>query len=129
VLRDVRLEIDLGSDRLLLDADYTQVEQMLTNLLENAARHAPAGSTIRVTARRHGHLVELAIADEGPGIAEFERDLVFEPFRRGYGSSSSGIGLAICRAIVEAHGGSISVGVAPGGGARFVVTLPSRDDG
>ena len=66
------------------------------------------------------------VDDEGTGIAPFERQRVFEPFRRGDGSSSSGIGLAICKAIVEAHGGTIAVTGAPSGGARFVFTVPAR---
>ncbi len=57
-------------------------------------------------------------------MAHFERERIFEPFRRGEGSSSSGIGLAICREVVTAHGGTIAVEPTPGGGATFVVTLP-----
>ena len=60
------------------------------------------------------------------GVPRSERARIFEPFRRGHGSRSSGIGLAICKAIVEAHGGTITVGDAPGGGARFSFTLPVR---
>lgn len=73
------------------------------------------------------HLVEVWIDDEGPGIARFERERIFEAFRRGEGSSSSGIGLAICKAIVEAHGGTITAKGAPVDGARFLFSVPRRD--
>ena len=106
----VRLQVDIAPDLPLVDGDYTQLEQVLTNLLENAARYAPPrvdGSRSRPG--RDGGMVELSVADEGIGIPEFERARVFEPFRRGEGSRSSGVGLAICKAIVEAHGGTIAV--------------------
>jgi two-component system sensor histidine kinase KdpD len=123
-----RVQVDLAH-LPLVDGDYTQLEQVVTNLLENAARHAPSGSTIRVGGREAGGRVEVFVDDEGTGIAPFERQRIFEAFRRGDGSSSSGIGLAICKAIVEAHGGTITVSGAPGGGARFLFTLPRRDAG
>jgi two-component system sensor histidine kinase KdpD len=71
-------------------------------------------------------LVEVYVEDEGPGVPIVERERLFEPFRRGRGSPSSGIGLAICKAIVEAHGGTIAVADAPDHGARFTFTLPTR---
>lgn len=113
----------------LVDGDYSQLDQVVSNLLENAARHAPLGSTVRIGGREAGGLVEIWIDDEGAGIAPFERARLFEPFRKGDGSSSSGIGLAICKAIVEAHGGRIAADAAPGGGARFRFSLPKRDQG
>jgi signal transduction histidine kinase len=67
------------------------------------------------------------VADEGIGVPDWERAKVFEPFRRGEGSASSGVGLAICKAVVEAHGGTISVDRTPGGGATFAVSLPARE--
>jgi signal transduction histidine kinase len=71
-------------------------------------------------------MVEMTVADEGIGVARFDRERIFEPFRRGEGSGSSGVGLAICKAIVEAHGGTIDVRPNPGAGARFRFTLPIR---
>lgn len=121
-----RVQFDLGQ-LPLVDGDYTQLEQVVTNLLGNAARHAPPGSTIRLGGREVGTFVELWVDDEGPGIARFERERIFEPFRRGEGSSSSGVGLAICKAIVEAHGGTITARGAPSGGARFLFSVPKRD--
>jgi two-component system OmpR family sensor kinase len=71
--------------------------------------------------------VEVRVSDEGIGVPDWERTKIFEPFRRGEGSGSSGVGLAICKAVVEAHGGTIAVDRTPGGGATFVVCLPARD--
>ena len=125
LFRHVRVECDLPADLPLVHADYTQLDQVLTNLLENAARHAPPRSTVRVGARAAGGSVEVWVADEGPGVAPFERARIFQPFRTGDGGTpSTGVGLAICRALVEAHGGTIDVGPAPGGGARFTFTVP-----
>lgn len=127
LLREVRVATRLPEHVPLVDADYVLVDQAVTNLLENATRHTPLGSTITIEAHERGDMIEVAVSDHGPGVPPHERDSIFEPFRTGSPSNgvwSSGIGLAICRAIVEAHGGSISAGDAPGGGARFAFTLP-----
>jgi two-component system sensor histidine kinase KdpD len=127
LFRRARLQVDVAAGLPLVDGDYSQLDQVLTNLLENAARYAPPGSTVRVAARSTGSdSVEMRVVDEGIGIPEWERNRVFEPFRRGEGSASSGVGLAICKAVVEAHGGRIAVERTPGGGATFVVQLPVR---
>jgi K+-sensing histidine kinase KdpD len=126
LFRRVRVQLELPDDLPLVDGDYSQLDQVFTNLLENAARHAPPGSIVRVSGRRCGDMVELRVSDEGIGIPDWERGKVFEPFRRGEGSASSGVGLAICKAVVEAHGGRIAVERTPGGGATFVVTLCVR---
>ncbi len=127
VLRNVRVQMDVPFTLPLADGDYTLVDQVVTNLLENAARHTPDGSTVRVRAREHGGWIEVSVSDQGPGVDPEDRDQIFEPFSRGKGSTSSGVGLAICKAIVEAHGGSIAVKSATAngrGGATFVFTLP-----
>ena len=129
LLRQRRVQVDLPPDLPLVDGDYTQIGQVITNLLENAARHAPGGSTIHVGGHAAGDVVEVWVDDEGFGVPQFERGRIFEPFRRGEGSSSSGIGLAICKAIVESHGGTIVAEGAPAGGARFRFTLPRHDAG
>ncbi|MDQ6725887.1 MAG: DUF4118 domain-containing protein [Actinomycetota bacterium] len=128
LFRRVRVQVDMAADLPLVDADYSQLDQVITNLLENAARHSPQGSTVLIGARRRGGMVELWVADEGVGVATFDRSRIFEPFRRGEGSSSSGVGLAICKAIVEAHGGAIEVQANSGGGAKFCFTLPVRHE-
>jgi len=117
------VEVDVGPGLPLIDADYSQIDQVISNLLENAARHAPPGTAVRVCARVVGSMVELSVSDAGAGVASAEREVIFEPFHKGRGSTSSGVGLAICKAIVEAHAGTIGVDSA-GGGARFHLTLP-----
>jgi K+-sensing histidine kinase KdpD len=126
LFRQVRVQVDVPEGLPLVDADYTQLDQVVTNLLENAARHSPPRSTIRVEAVARAGMVEICIADEGIGVARFDRERIFEPFRRGEGSASSGVGLAICKAIVEAHGGTIDVAPNPGAGAKFRFTIPVR---
>jgi two-component system sensor histidine kinase KdpD len=122
----VRVRTDLPDGLPLVDGDYAQLEQVVTNLLANLARHAPTGTDVWVIARGDEHEVHLEVSDRGDGIPESEWSRIFEPFQRGAGSASSGIGLAICKAIVEAHGGSIRVEHTFGGGATFVVVLPAR---
>ena len=125
LLRDVSVVVDLAPGLPLVDADYTLVDQVITNLLENATRHTPPQGKVRIAGRVVGDRVEVAVEDEGPGVPGVERDAIFEPFRTGSTPQpSSGVGLAICRAIVEAHGGTITVGDASSGGARFAFTLP-----
>ena len=126
LFRQVRVQIEVPDDLPLVDADYVLLDQVITNLLENAARHSPPMSTVRVTAREQAGLVIVSVSDEGPGVATYQADKIFEPFQRGDGSQSSGVGLAICRAIVEAHGGLIELTAAPEGGAKFTFTLPVR---
>jgi two-component system sensor histidine kinase KdpD len=122
----VRVQVTMP-ERPLVDGDYSQLDQLVTNLLENAARHAPEGSTLRIDARPRNGMIEVRVSDEGIGVPDWQRERLFEPFRRGEGSSSSGVGLAICKAIVEAHGGRIWVERTPGGGATFAFTLPVRE--
>ena len=126
LFRQVRVQLDIPADLPLVDGDYSQLDQVLTNLLENAARYAPPSSTVRVEASDRGDMVEVRVVDEGIGVPDHERARIFEPFRRGEGGAS-GVGLAICKAIVEAHGGAIDVRRTPGGGATFAFTLPVRN--
>ena len=112
--------------------DRDAIVRVLTNLLDNARKYAPEGSKVHVTVQLEGEdLVRFGVADEGPGIPEGERDEVFERFRRLDGGSSKpgeGLGLYICRGLVEAHGGSIRVDDGPHGGAEFSFTLPRAGD-
>ena len=104
-------------------ADSIQIDQVLTNLLENSLRHAPIGSTIRVTARQRGGAVEVAVNDDGPGFSPHARVHLFEPFQHN-DHRSTGLGLAVCKAIVDAHNGTISIRDEPSGGAHIWFTLP-----
>jgi signal transduction histidine kinase len=116
-----------GVDPVLMDAQ--QIERVLSNLLGNALRHTPAGGTVRVEAARTADGVRVEIRDTGEGIDDADLPHVFERFYRGEKSRSratggAGLGLAIAKGIVEAHGGRIGVDGAPGEGARFFFTLP-----
>jgi K+-sensing histidine kinase KdpD len=123
------VEVQIDPDLPLIDGDPVLLDEVISNLLENAARYAPAGSTVSVelTASEE-HTVTLWVRDHGPGVDPDSVDKVFQPFWRGAESNSSGLGLAIVRAIVEAHNGSIAIVETPGGGATFEVRLPARED-
>ena len=124
LLQHHRVDVELPEDLPLVDVDHLLVGQVLTNLLENAQRHAPEGTSIRITAAAPGPEVCVAVEDEGPGVAPAERRSVFESFVRFDTGGRAGLGLALCKAFIEAHGGRIWVEAAAGGGARFVFTVP-----
>lgn len=117
--------VDVPADLPPVDVDVVLMEQVLANLLDNAARHSPEGTPVRVSARARGDVVELSVTDRGPGVPTSERERVFTMFSRLGPQGRAGLGLAIAKAFVEAHGQTIHVDDAPGGGARFVVTLPT----
>ena len=111
----------------LLRYDAVLMERVLCNLLENAAKYTPAGSHIVVSAAQHGAWMNVMVYDDGPGLPPGREEAVFEKFTRGERESAKpgvGLGLAICRAIVEAHGGTIRAAASPLGGAAFVIALP-----
>jgi len=121
------IRVALPADLPLLQFDAVLIERVLANLLENAAKYTPTGSTISVGAAATRESVEVWVADEGPGLPPGREELIFEKFERGRKESATpgvGLGLAICRAIVAAHGGSIRGETRAEGGARFVFTLP-----
>lgn len=126
----VALAID--DDLPLLCGDEVMLEQLLSNLLENAARHTPPGTAVEIAAHVDGAELLLIVRDHGPGFADGEAARVFDKFQQGArerAQSGFGLGLAICKAIVDAHGGSIEAGNAQGGGAQFRVHLPLRPRG
>jgi two-component system, OmpR family, sensor histidine kinase KdpD len=127
--RGVRVRTILRDDVPEIRADPVQVDQVLTNLIENAARFSPAGGEVTVVVAPWRSGVEVRVADEGPGVPPEERERVFEPFyRRDDGHrTGSGLGLAIARAIVVAHGGRIWIEGMPVGGAAVVFELPSGE--
>ena len=134
LLRDHVVVMDVTDDCPLADADYGQMDEVLTNLLGNAVRHVPEGSKVIIRARElpidiaaGEAFIEVAVVDHGPGIPEELRERIFEPFQKGPGSRSTGLGLAICRGIITAHGGTIRIDDTPGGGATIVFTIPARD--
>lgn len=122
-----RLRVDLPRELPLLRFDAVLIERVLCNLLENAAKYSPADGDIRIAAALAGDCVELSVSDQGPGFPEPVSGRVCEMFVRGEGESTTpgaGLGLAICRAIVDAHGGRLRIENPAQGGARVVVSLP-----
>jgi two-component system sensor histidine kinase KdpD len=109
---------------VMADADF--IAKVLSNLLENASKYSAAGSPIFVSAERKGEMVQISVADRGMGVDLSEQGLIFERFYRAQGqqTSGTGMGLAISRAIIEAHRGVLSVTSQLGEGSVFSFTLP-----
>ncbi|WP_158922259.1 sensor histidine kinase KdpD [Acidisphaera sp. S103] len=129
ILAAHRVAVDLPAGLPMLALDMVLFEQVLFNLLDNAAKHAPAGSLITIQASQDGDTVTLRIMDEGEGIPAGDAERIFEKFYRAGGPdrrrAGTGLGLAICRGFVEAMGGTIVAANRPDRqGAMFVITLP-----
>jgi signal transduction histidine kinase len=142
----VRVTLDLfeaaaaaASHRLVMTApdepvrarcDPMRIEQVLTNLVNNAIKYSPSGGAVRVAIARRSDTVVITVADEGMGMSADEIDHVFDPFRRGAGAGAgvpgAGLGLFVARRIVEAHGGEIAIESTQGTGSTFTVRLPVR---
>lgn len=121
------VEVALKDGLPEVSADVVQLDQVLTNLLENAARFSAPGMRIRISAHRWHDVIEVRVADRGPGIPSGERERVFEPFYRkdrGEARGGTGLGLAIARAIVVAHGGRMWIEETPGEGTTVCFSLP-----
>jgi two-component system sensor histidine kinase KdpD len=123
------VELSIPADLPLAPLDAVLIEQVLINLLENAAKYTPDNTPIGISARFQRNQVIVEVADRGPGIPEGDEERVFEKFYRGPAATTgerrgAGLGLAICRAILTAHGGTIKAENRPGGGARFWFSLP-----
>jgi two-component system, OmpR family, sensor histidine kinase KdpD len=122
-----RTAVNLSAGLPLILVDATLIAQILNNLLENAAKYTPTGSTITISAVARDPGVLLFVADDGPGLPPGDPDRLFEKFQRGRTESNVvgvGLGLAICRAAARLHGGDIRAMNNPSGGARFEITLP-----
>ena len=136
--RDLRLRIDVAPDARLARFDRLRVGQILTNLVGNAIKYSSPGATIEIETRvpppgapSERRFVEVRVSDDGPGVEPKDRERIFEPYVRAGDEARAGglgLGLAICRRLVEAHGGTIGVSDRPGGGARFTFTLPMGGD-
>ena len=126
-LRDHPLRLTLDPDVPLINCDPVLIERVLVNLLENAAKYTPPGTVIGVTARVEADQINVEVWDEGPGLPPGRELTLFDKFTRGHAESAApgvGLGLAICRAIIDAHGGQIQAENRAMGGARFTFTLP-----
>lgn len=123
--RDITIEarVSLGPT---VYADPVALDRAVANLLANAVRHAPAGSTVRVGIGSRSGWAWISVTDNGPGIPAAEHDQVFERYHRGAGSNGSGLGLAIARQIVESHDGRLELLHPSRSGSTFVIWLPER---
>jgi two-component system sensor histidine kinase KdpD len=119
--------VQLPRDLPLVKFDAILIERVLVNLLENVSKYTPPGSTVTLSAQVIGDQLSVSVADNGPGLPVGREEAVFQKFTRGERESSTpgvGLGLSICRAIVESHQGKITASSRPGGGALFTFTLP-----
>ena len=126
-LRDHPLRLALDPELPLINCDAVLIERVLINLLENAAKYTPTDTAIGITASAATDRLSVEVWDEGPGLPAGREQALFEKFTRGQAESAVpgvGLGLAICRVIVEAHGGQIQAATRAAGGASFVFTLP-----
>lgn len=131
-----QMEVWIEDELPSIKVDEQAIAEVIYTLVDNAAKYSPAGSPIRVGARPGDEVIILSVEDQGPGLRADMRERVFEKFFRamrdgdtGNRTSGTGMGLAIARGIVEAHGGKIRVEDTDNGtGAKFVVTLPTNDD-
>jgi two-component system sensor histidine kinase KdpD len=121
------IRTDLSSDLPLIEVDASLIERVLANLLDNALKYTPANCTIFIGAKTSGKLMYCFVEDDGPGLPAADPETLFEPFTRGQKESSIsgvGLGLALCRSIISAHGGTIHAEPRAPTGARFEMRLP-----
>jgi two-component system sensor histidine kinase KdpD len=119
--------VQLPRNLPLVKFDAVLIERVLVNLLENVSKYTPPGTTVTLSAQVIGDQLSVSVADDGPGLPVGREEAVFQKFTRGERESSTpgvGLGLAICRAIIESHQGKISAARRAGGGAIFTFTLP-----
>jgi two-component system sensor histidine kinase KdpD len=130
LLNKHELSVSVDDNLPLVNIDVDRIREVIVHLLENAAKYSPEGSSVRLTAERHGSKVAVSVADHGPGIDAFEQPLIFEKFYRGrnqqYTADGTGMGLAIAKVIVEAHGGTLGVVSQLGKGSVFTFELPAK---
>lgn len=131
-LDGIRVDVSLPPSLPLLAFDAVLLERVFCNLLDNAVKYAASGEAVSIAAEAADGCVQVAVEDRGPGIASGTEDAIFNSFNRGASVQAQrgvGLGLAICKAIIEAHGGTIRAENRPGGGARFVFALPAAAEG
>jgi two-component system OmpR family sensor kinase/two-component system sensor histidine kinase BaeS len=124
--KGVRLTSDSTPDVTTIEADPIRVAEVLANLVSNAVRHTPTGGSVRVTAEGDGEGVRFSVTDTGAGIPADQLPHVFERFMKSADSGGAGLGLAIAKRLVEAHGGSIEARAADGAGTEIRFFLPVR---
>jgi two-component system sensor histidine kinase KdpD len=123
-----QVSVDVSDSLPLVNMDLRRAEEILSQLLDNAGKYSPRGTPITITAELQDNMLVTSVADQGPGIDSIDQSMIFDKFYRGRGQRQSvqgtGMGLAIAKAIVEAHGGTISLTTQPGRGSVFFFTLP-----
>ncbi len=127
-LRQHTVTVRLPPDMPLVRFDAVLIERVLCNLVENAAKYTPPGARIEISAMARGAWIDVTVSDDGPGLRAGSEEAIFEKFTRGERESALpgvGLGLAICRAIIGAHGGMIRACTSTLGGAGFVFSLPA----
>jgi len=130
--RTHQIVIDLPTDLPPVHVDGSLVVQVFANLFDNFLKYTPAGSRARVSAVADGPVVRVSVDDDGPGFPSGDPERMFEKFQRGEDEAATGgvgLGLAICRAAVRAHGGEIRAKRRLGAGAHFEFTVPAMDPG
>jgi signal transduction histidine kinase len=120
----VALDLSVPERELHVSGDPTKLSWALSNLIGNALRYTPRGGSIRIEAPPAAGNVRISVADTGPGIPPERRERIFERFAQGNGAGAAGLGLAIVRDVVQAHGGRIFVESEPGHGSRFSLEIP-----
>jgi two-component system, OmpR family, sensor histidine kinase KdpD len=126
-----RIRLTLDHDLPLVRADGSQLQRVVVNLIENALKFSPVEAPVRVSVSDRAQAVEVAVEDDGPGVAEADREQIFEAFYRGTpprGAPGSGLGLAIAHGLAVANGCTLGVQRAGAGGARFVLAIPHAPD-
>ncbi len=121
--RGITLQADIPAGLPVISADYDRLQRVIINLLDNAIKFTPHGGEVTLGVYGEGEELEVSVRDTGRGMSQEEVQKAFEPYYRGEGGGA-GLGLAISRAIVEAHGGRMGIDSAPGGGTRVWFTLP-----
>lgn len=127
VVRGVNVTAHVADGSLVVDGDQVRLRQVVDNLVANALVHGAGPDAVTVRANRTAEVVEIAVSDAGPGIRSEDMARIFEVgVRLSEGTSGSGLGLPLTRAIVEAHGGVLEIESEPGAGTTFTITLPAR---
>lgn len=127
--KSIQLYFTARQDLPVITIDTIKIEQVLNNLIGNAVKYSPRGANVRIDIGVERDAIVVAITDQGPGISPAEQDNLFNPFSRlsvrpTGGEKSTGLGLAICRRIIEGHGGKLSLASTPGVGSTFTFALP-----
>ncbi len=126
-LKEHSVDVSMPDNLPRIRMDLKRIQEVIVHFLDNAAKYSPAGTPIHISAEVKGRSIMTSVADHGPGIDEFEQGLIFDKFYRGKGQRlvhGTGMGLAIVKAIVEAHGGTVGVTSQLGHGSVFYFTVP-----